>query len=139
MKHCLAFLIVLASYSLAQAQHEIRCKLVDSFASDWNNNTVSVGSCSTNPQLWKRVTYQSSVPWGSRTGLVEYLRYLPTSGISKFLHDYGAKCVLDWCLLCARWLCARRMLAYFFSHRVGTTSLSTAETFSFKPPNLSVS
>jgi hypothetical protein len=29
MKRYLAFLIVLASHSLAQAQHEIRCKLVD--------------------------------------------------------------------------------------------------------------
>jgi hypothetical protein len=59
MKCYLAFLIVLASYSLAQAQHEIRCELADKF--NWNN-TVSVGSCSTSPQLWKRVTYQSSVP-----------------------------------------------------------------------------
>ena len=64
MKRCLAFLIVLASYSLAQAQHEVRCRLVDTFASDWNN-TILLGSCSTSPQLWKRVEYQSSVPMDS--------------------------------------------------------------------------
>lgn len=59
MKRYLAVLIVLASYSLAQAQHEIRCTLVDKFASSWNH-TVSLGSCSTSPQLWKRVEYQNS-------------------------------------------------------------------------------
>ena len=59
MKRYLSFLIILASYTFAHGQHEIHCKLVDTFDSDWNNNTVSVGSCSTSPQLWKRVTYQN--------------------------------------------------------------------------------
>ena len=61
MKCCLAFVIAIASYSLAQAQDEVQCKLLDIAASDWNN-TVSVGTCSTSPQLWKRVTYQSTTP-----------------------------------------------------------------------------
>ena len=59
MKSYLSFLIVLTSCSLAQAQNEVRCKLFDSFPSDWNQPTVLVGSCSTSPQLWKKVTYQS--------------------------------------------------------------------------------
>jgi len=63
MKLCLVFLIVSTSYSLAQAQHEIRCRLVDRFASSWNN-TASNGSCSTSPQLWKRVVYQTSLDLG---------------------------------------------------------------------------
>ena len=50
MKCCLALLIALTSYSLAQAQNEVRCKLLDIAASDWNN-TVSLGTCSTSPQL----------------------------------------------------------------------------------------
>ena len=38
MKRYLPFLIViLASYSLAKAQHEVRCQLLDRVASDWNN------------------------------------------------------------------------------------------------------
>ena len=61
MKRYLAFVIVLASYSLANAQHEVHCQLLDIAASDWNN-TVSLGDCSTSPQLWKRVTYQSTTP-----------------------------------------------------------------------------
>ena|SRR5688572_27354875 len=62
MKRYFAFLIVLASCSVTQAQNEVRCQLFDKFAGDWDHPTVKVGSCSTNPQLWKRVTYQSSVP-----------------------------------------------------------------------------
>lgn len=61
MKCILAVLIALTSYSLTQAQNEVQCKLLDIAASDWNN-TVSLGTCSTSPQLWKRVTYQSVTP-----------------------------------------------------------------------------
>src|ERR1051326_8296225 len=35
--------------------------LLDIAASDWNT-TVTLGSCSTSPPLWKRVTYQSTAP-----------------------------------------------------------------------------
>lgn len=61
MQRFFAFLVVLASCSLANAQHEVHCQLLDIAASDWNN-TVTLGSCSTSPQLWKRVTYQSTAP-----------------------------------------------------------------------------
>ena len=64
MKLYSAFLIMLAGFSLTQAQHEVRCDLFHSFPSQWLN-TVTVGSCGTSPQLWKRVRYESSFPFSS--------------------------------------------------------------------------
>lgn len=51
-------LLILLCSSVSQAQHEVRCHLVDGTGS-WPN-TITLGSCATNPQLWKRVTYNNS-------------------------------------------------------------------------------
>ena len=61
MKLYSAFLIILASFSLAQAQHEVRCQLEEHLANA--NHTETVGSCGTNPQLWKRLTYERNNPF----------------------------------------------------------------------------
>jgi hypothetical protein len=58
--YVLGFLIILACHSFAQSQNEVRCKLFNAYPEFWLK-TETDGSCSTSPQLWKKVEYQSKL------------------------------------------------------------------------------
>jgi hypothetical protein len=130
MKHWLAFLIVSASYSLAQAQQGVHCKLLDIAAADWNN-TVSLGTCSTSPPLWKRVTYQSSSDLGIKWQRLCDTCSTPYGYTVPSVFSSGACYAPDGYVLEECWP--------VFLRRVITMNRHTAETFSLKPLKVRVS